>query len=83
MAPHVGHARRGHGWGAPARPVLAGAAEFGHGLTERGLVYVLGVTHTATTEPATASPVPAYPGPPATLKALVQAVGRGTARHGG
>jgi len=80
-------------WDVPARPVLADAgygdaAEFRQGLTERGLVYVLGVTHTATAHPAAAEPacapysgngrppVPAYPDPPATLKALVMAAGR-------
>ncbi|ONH60487.1 DDE endonuclease [Frankia sp. CcI49] len=85
------------GWGAPARPVLADAgygdsAEFRQGLTDRNLVYVVGVTHTATAHSATAEPVcapysgngrppvPAYPEPPATLKALVLAAGRGAAR---
>jgi SRSO17 transposase len=85
------------GWGVPARPVLADAgygdcAEFRQGLTERGLVYVLGVTHTATAHPAAAEPVtapysgngrppmPAYPDPPSSLKALALAAGRRTAR---
>jgi SRSO17 transposase len=85
------------GWGVPARPVLADAgygdaAEFRQGLTDRGLAYVLGVTHTATAHPATAEPVcasysgngrppvPAYPDPPSSLKALALAAGRGAAR---
>ncbi|MEX5713147.1 IS701 family transposase [Parafrankia sp. FMc6] len=85
------------GWGVPSRPVLADAgygdcAEFRQGLTERDLVYVLGVTHTATAHPAAAEPVtapysgnghppvPACPDPPSTLKALVLATGRSAAR---
>ncbi|MEX5637469.1 IS701 family transposase [Parafrankia sp. FMc2] len=85
------------GWGVPARPVLADAgygdsAEFRQGLTDRNLVYVVGVTHAATAHPAAAEPVrppysgngrppvPAYSDPPSTLKALVLAAGRGAAR---
>ncbi|WP_373420612.1 IS701 family transposase [Frankia casuarinae] len=85
------------GWGVPARPVLADAgygdcAQFRQGLTDRGLVYTVGVTPTATAHPGAAEPVtapytgsgrpplPAYPDPPATLKALVLAAGRGALR---
>ncbi|KLL10590.1 DDE endonuclease [Protofrankia sp. BMG5.30] len=92
------------GWGVPPRPVVADAgygdaAEFRQALTDRRLVYVLGVTPTATAHPADAvpvtapysgngrRPVPAYPDPPSTLKALALAAGRSalrtvTWRHG-
>ncbi|MDT3440593.1 IS701 family transposase [Pseudofrankia sp. BMG5.37] len=92
------------GWDVPPRPVVADAgygdaAEFRQGLTDRQLVYVLGVTPTATAHPAPAAPVtppysgngrrpiPAYPDPPSTLKALALAAGRAalrtvTWRHG-
>lgn len=64
------------------------AAEFRQGLTERTIPYVLAVTATATAYradalPVTAPyagngrpPVPTYPDPPQTLKALVLAAGR-------
>ncbi len=81
----------------PPGPVLADAgygdsAEFRQGLTERSLLYVRGVTHTATAHPATAEPVrapyrgngrppvAAYPDPPSELKALALAAGRSAAR---
>lgn len=84
-------------WGVPARPVLADAgygdaAEFRQGLTDRHLVYVLGVTPTATAHPAAAEPVtapysgngrrpvPAYPDPPSTLKDLALSAGRAALR---
>ncbi|PSK66463.1 hypothetical protein B0E53_01559 [Micromonospora sp. MH33] len=63
------------------------------GLAERGLRYVVQVDPTATAHPADAVPVtpaysgrgrpprPAYPDPPATLKDLVLATGRETARQ--
>lgn len=63
------------------------------GLAERGLRYVVQVDPTATAYPADAVPVtppysgrgrrprPAYPDPPATLKDLVLAAGRDTARR--
>ncbi|WP_246140941.1 IS701 family transposase [Micromonospora olivasterospora] len=63
------------------------------GLAERGLRYVVQVDPTATAHPADAVPVtaaysgrgrpprPAYPDPPVTLKDLVLAAGRGTARQ--
>jgi SRSO17 transposase len=86
------------GWGVPPRPVAADAgygdsAEFRQGLTDRGLVYIVAVTPTATAHPAAAvpvaasysgvgrRPVPAYPDPPASLKALVLAAGRGALRR--
>ncbi len=54
------------GWGVRARPVVADAgygdsAEFRQGLTDRGLVYTVGVTPTATAHPADAVLVTAQP----------------------
>jgi SRSO17 transposase len=86
------------GWGVPARPVVADAgygdaAEFRQGLTDRGLVYVVGVTPTAVAypehaEPVTAAypgtgrrPLPAYPDPPSSLNALALAAGRSGLRR--
>jgi SRSO17 transposase len=69
------------------------AAEFRQGLTDRGLPSVLGVTPTATAHPGDAvpvtppyagrgrPPVPAYPDPPVSLKALVLAAGRRSLRR--
>lgn len=69
------------------------ATEFRLGLTARGLSYVLQVDPTATAQPGDAvpvaraysgrgrPPVPAYPDPPATLRELALAAGRGAARR--
>ncbi|GDY33939.1 hypothetical protein GTS_55720 [Gandjariella thermophila] len=85
-------------WGLPARPVVADAGygdatEFRLGLTERGLVYVLAVSPTATAHPAHAVPVtpayrgngrpplPRYPDKPQDLKTLVTDAGRSAGRY--
>ena len=85
-------------WGVPELPVVADAgygdaAEFRHGLTERGLTYALAVTHTATAHPAQAQPeAPAYHGKgrppraryldkPLTLRELAIQAGRGAGRY--
>lgn len=84
-------------WDIPRRPVVADAGygdatEFRLGLTERGLVYVLAVTPTATAYPAQAVPTtaawvgngrppgPRYPDKPVDLKTLVLAAGRSAGR---
>jgi SRSO17 transposase len=84
-------------WGVADRPVVADAGygditAFRLGLTERGLDYVVGVTHTASAYPADAIPQPVpssgrgrrprprYPEAASSLKALALAAGRGACR---
>jgi SRSO17 transposase len=82
-------------WGLADRPVVADAGygditAFRLGLTERGLDYVVGVTHTASAYPGDAVPEPVagtgrgrpprprYPVAPSSLKALALTAGRQT-----
>jgi SRSO17 transposase len=84
-------------WGLARRPVVADAGygdatEFRLGLADRGLVYVLAVSPTATAHPGDAMPVrpvwmgngrppgPRYPDKPVDLKTLVMDAGRARGR---
>ncbi|MCO1580299.1 IS701 family transposase [Crossiella sp. SN42] len=85
-------------WGMPPRPVAADAAygdatAFRHGLTDRGLTYVLAVSASTSVHPGESAPVPptwsgtgrppvktTYPDKPVTVKTLVTRAGRSAGR---